>query len=289
MSRASDILRVRARVAREHDRPRDAATIDAIATLLAVLEASEACPCCLRRYEQHEDWCALWAVQRAITGGNTSESLSVGNHGDPTACHTAEERGIAVATGSGRLPDDNPESTGDSAERRSPAGTPAAPAPDESNRHSTYCACLIERLRAVDNDWETSACYNGLRTEAADEIERLRQLCAAAYQMAGVVGAPVRFLDALSRHDDVTQEQIDALLPVFQHEFDALARPEAAEKAIERVLPAKAREHIDCWKVNYGLDRYDKVTAARRWAEAGGPSDGPIMALATAIEWLEST
>ena len=64
---------------------------------------------------------------------------------------------------------------------------------------------------------------------------------------------------------------------------------EAAEKAIERVLPAKAREHIDCWKVNYGLDRYDKVTAARRWAEAGGPSDGPIMALATAIEWLEST
>lgn len=69
----------------------------------------------------------------------------------------------------------------------------------------------------------------------------------------------------------------------------ALARAEAAEKAIERVLPAKAREHIDCWKVNYGLDRYDKVTAARRWAEAGGPSDGPIMALATAIEWLEST
>lgn len=68
-----------------------------------------------------------------------------------------------------------------------------------------------------------------------------------------------------------------------------LARAEAAEKAIERVLPAKAREHIDCWKVNYGLDRYDKVTAARRWAEAGGPSDGPIMALATAIEWLEST
>lgn len=53
------------------------------------------------------------------------------------------------------------------------------------------------------------------------EVERLRQLCAAAYQMAGVVGAPLRFLDALSRHDDVTQEQIDALLPVFPHEFDA--------------------------------------------------------------------
>lgn len=68
MSRASDILRMRAKVAREHDRPHDAVVIEAIATLLAVLEASEACPCCLRRYEQHEDWCALWAVQRAIEG-----------------------------------------------------------------------------------------------------------------------------------------------------------------------------------------------------------------------------
>lgn len=68
MSKATDILRERVRVAREQDRLRDAAVIDAIATLLAVLEASEACPCCLRRYEQHEDWCALWAVQRAIEG-----------------------------------------------------------------------------------------------------------------------------------------------------------------------------------------------------------------------------
>ena len=70
MTRAADILRERARVAREQDRLRDAAVIDAIADLLAVLEASEACPCCLRRYEQHEDWCALWAVQRAITEGS---------------------------------------------------------------------------------------------------------------------------------------------------------------------------------------------------------------------------
>ena len=60
------------------------------------------------------------------------------------------------------------------------------------------------------------------RVEAAEqEADLLRQLCASAYQMAGVAGAPLRFLDALSRHDDVTQEQIDALLPVFPHEFDA--------------------------------------------------------------------
>ena len=63
----------------------------------------------------------------------------------------------------------------------------------------------------------------------------------------------------------------------------------SAFEAGQRAIPAELRDLIDCWKANYGLDRYDKVTAARRWAEAGGPSDGPIMALATAIEWLEST
>lgn len=64
------------------------------------------------------------------------ESLSGGNPGEPTACHTAEERGIAVATGAGQLPDDDAESTHDSAERRSPGGIPDAPSPDESNRQS---------------------------------------------------------------------------------------------------------------------------------------------------------
>ena len=54
----------------------------------------------------------------------------------------------------------------------------------------------------------------------------------------------------------------------------------------DREMPAELRGLIDCWRINYGLDR-GKVEAARRWQEAGGPADGPIMALATAIEWLE--
>ena len=57
-----------------------------------------------------------------------------------------------------------------------------------------------------------------LASEARAEIERLRAICAAAYQMAGAYDAPVRFLDALALHDEyleMTPDQIiDALLPV---------------------------------------------------------------------------
>jgi hypothetical protein len=35
---------------------------------------------------------------------------------------------------------------------------------------------LLQRLRQYEGaQWETTACYNGLRDEAADEIDRLRQ------------------------------------------------------------------------------------------------------------------
>lgn len=63
------------------------------------------------------------------------ESLSGGNTGEPNACSGAEERGISGATGAGRLPDDNQESTGDSEERLSPVGQTKTPTPDESHRH----------------------------------------------------------------------------------------------------------------------------------------------------------
>ena len=74
-----------------------------------------------------------------------------------------------------------------------------------------------------------------------------------------------------------------------QAEWERQAEADAIAAWNERAMPAELRSLINCWRINYGLDKYDKVTAARRWAEAGGPSDGPIMALATAIEWLEST
>ena len=53
---------------------------------------------------------------------------------------------------------------------------------------------------------------------AASRISDLSKICAATYQLAGLVGAPVRFLDALSRH-----ELKEELLPVFDHEVDACA------------------------------------------------------------------
>lgn len=52
-------------------------------------------------------------------------------------------------------------------------------------------------------------------------------------------------------------------------------------------MPAELRSLIDCWRINYGLDRLSKVQAAGLWEQMGGPADGPVMALATAIEWLE--
>jgi len=57
--------------------------------------------------------------------------------------------------------------------------------------------------------------------EALKKIEALEQLCAAAYQMAGIVNAPVRFLDALS---DAANGELgarvltDNLLPINANE-----------------------------------------------------------------------
>lgn len=54
--------------------------------------------------------------------------------------------------------------------------------------------------------------------QVSQQNERLQEICAAAYQMAGVFEAPVRFLDALSNPMDATREQIEALLPVSADE-----------------------------------------------------------------------
>ena len=49
------------------------------------------------------------------------------------------------------------------------------------------------------------------------KLDRYEQLLATAYQLAGLVGAPVRFLDAYALHDDVDP---DSLLPVTLDELD---------------------------------------------------------------------
>ncbi|MGD9882304.1 MAG: hypothetical protein AB7F22_30165 [Reyranella sp.] len=49
----------------------------------------------------------------------------------------------------------------------------------------------------------------------------------------------------------------------------------------------KIRDTLDCWRINYGLDKGDPVTAAKWWRERGGPPDGAILALAAAIDIIE--
>lgn len=68
--------------------------------------------------------------------------------------------------------------------------------------------------------------------ELESENDRLQQICAAAYQMAGQVGAPVRFLDALSRPCETAQEQIDALLPVGEDDFSEVGRLKAENTSL---------------------------------------------------------
>lgn len=78
----------------------------------------------------------------------------------------------------------------------------------------------IDRFRLEAEEAE------GLRVEAEelrDEIDRYQHLCAAAYQMAGTVDAPLRFLDALSdgANGDVWEaDKLEELLPVGMDEFD---------------------------------------------------------------------
>jgi hypothetical protein len=57
-------------------------------------------------------------------------------------------------------------------------------------------------------------------------VEELQTLCAAMYQFAGEVGAPERVLDVLAaaqNGDRLSEEAIDAILPITAAECDAFA------------------------------------------------------------------
>ena len=69
----------------------------------------------------------------------------------------------------------------------------------------------------------------------ASELETLRarvaaleDICGAAYQLAGTVGAPVRFLDALAAASGGGAiPAVEALLPVSELECEAVTKREA--------------------------------------------------------------
>lgn len=72
-------------------------------------------------------------------------------------------------------------------------------------------AAEITRLRTHITLWDAAQ-------RVLSERDRLRSICAAAYQLAGTVGAPQRFLDALSRGDG----DVDTLLPISDDEIESL-------------------------------------------------------------------
>ena len=73
-------------------------------------------------------------------------------------------------------------------------------------------------------------------TDMAKRADVLQSLAAAMYQAAGTYDMPVRFLDILSaagNGDQITDEQVDALLPCYAP--DMAKRLEAAERDVARL------------------------------------------------------
>jgi hypothetical protein len=62
------------------------------------------------------------------------------------------------------------------------------------------------------------------RAALLEEIERLRSVCAEAYQFAGEVGAPVRVLDNLWAAAQGEPLPHETVLPVSVDECDPLTR-----------------------------------------------------------------
>jgi hypothetical protein len=83
----------------------------------------------------------------------------------------------------------------------------------------------VRRLRAEANAFTTiSGDLNQEMWSLYDKCERYKALCAAAYQLAGLMNAPVRFLDALSDAANGELEaraKTDDLLPVLPTEVGA--------------------------------------------------------------------
>ncbi|MGS0980974.1 hypothetical protein [Burkholderia glumae] len=98
----------------------------------------------------------------------------------------------------------------------------------------------------------------------AEAVDRYQAVCAAAYQLAGVVGAPLRFLDALSdaaNGEPMSADEALNLLPVGLNEIDEVNRSASA--------PAEAREPVATF--DDGLKVYlDSWTGGRHEAGSFG-------------------
>lgn len=80
-------------------------------------------------------------------------------------------------------------------------------------------ACVIcQAVEVIEELADECATSDEMLMEDFAAAKRLRSLCAALYQVAGALDAPVRVLDALSAASVGEPFEVDGLLPVEPHD-----------------------------------------------------------------------
>ena len=100
-------------------------------------------------------------------------------------------------------------------------------------------------------------------------IAHLEEVCAAVYQFAGEVGAPVRLLDMLWAEADGKTTDLDGLLPVLAEECDEIAALRRQLEDVRRIVavgPAAA----ELGRVGGSRTSAAKRRAARANGRKGG-------------------
>jgi len=120
---------------------------------------------------------------------------------------------------------------------------------------------LAEETRLIHKSWEAAS------QQANAEVERLRELCGMAYQLAGVHDAPEKWLDALSNAASGRPFSTDGLLPYMP---DAVCEAEVRALELEREIEA-LRAEVEEWKrvAAAQAELHDEAeSSAERLAEA---------------------
>ena len=102
-------------------------------------------------------------------------------------------------------------------------------------------AQLTETLSRLDTADQTISKQADEISAQDGKLDRLEELLATAYQLAGLVGAPVRFLDAYSRHEG----NIDSLLPVDLKEIEEVENVRLANVEAKLWVDSTRAENIE--------------------------------------------
>lgn len=95
------------------------------------------------------------------------------------------------------------------------------------------CERLADAARRTTPDREAITKLAEINGQLREQIERYQAVCAAAYQLVGVVDGPLRFLDALSNAangEPMSTEDALNLLPVTLDECDSFRTVPTSDK-----------------------------------------------------------